>query len=248
MVDRSYSTLLQYGKKWYYVHNGKVDFGYIGLVKYGNNLYYVNKGIVDFNYSGTAEFEGNEYIVSNGYATNQGTAIMGNTSTSIKQMVAYYNANAKYPEYYLNTDAPDIETFCKIYIEECQAEGVRTEVAFCQAMNETGFLKYGGQVKISQFNFAGIGATDDGASGATFPNVRIGIRAHVQHLKGYASKEDLNNECVDSRFSYLGKRRGSAPIVEWLGINENPSGVGWATTTNYGYNIRNLYMSKLYMY
>ena len=174
------------------------------------------------------------------------TAIMGDTNTTLNQMVAYYKANATYPAYYADSDAPTIEVFCQMYIDECKAEGVRADIAFCQSMKETGFLKYGGQVSIEQYNFAGLGATDDGAAGASFSTVRMGIRAHVQHLKAYASKEALKNACVDPRFSYV--TRGSAVYVEWLGISENPSGKGWATAKKYGYSIMNDYVAKLKKY
>lgn len=172
--------------------------------------------------------------------------IMGNTNTSLAQMVAYYNANNVYPEFYASSDAPSIEAFCQIYLEECQAEGLKAEVAFCQAMLETGFLRYGGDVQINQYNFAGLGATGNGAPGNSFGSVREGVRAQVQHLKAYASTAGLNNPCVDSRFKYV--KRGTAPYVEWLGIQENPYGKGWATAKNYGYNIVNLYMAKLFRY
>ena len=56
---------------------------------------------------------------------------------------------------------------------------------------ETGFLRFGGDVKKEQYNFAGLGATGNGASGNGFKSIRIGIRAQVQHLKAYASKENL---------------------------------------------------------
>ncbi len=172
--------------------------------------------------------------------------IMGNTNTSLAQMVAYYNANNVYPEFYASSDAPSIEAFCQIYLEECQAEGLKAEVAFCQAMLETGFLRYGGDVQINQYNFAGLGATGNGAPGNSFGSVREGVRAQVQHLKAYASTAELNNPQVDSRFQYV--KRGTAPYVEWLGIQENPYGKGWATAKNYGYNIVNLYIAKLFRY
>ena len=172
--------------------------------------------------------------------------IMGNTNTSLAQMVAYYNANNVYPEFYASSDAPSIEAFCQIYLEECQAEGLKAEVAFCQAMLETGFLRYGRDVQINQYNFAGLGATGNGAPGNSFGSVREGVRAQVQHLKAYASTAGLNNPCVDSRFKYV--KRGTAPYVEWLGIQENPYGKGWATAKNYGYNIVNLYIAKLFRY
>ena len=174
------------------------------------------------------------------------TDIMGGANTSVAQMAAYYKSRATYPAFYANTDAPTIEAFCQIYIEECTAEGVRADVAFCQAMKETGFLRFGGQVQIEQFNFAGLGATDDGAAGASFSSVRLGIRAQVQHLKAYASKSALKNACVDTRFDKV--TRGSAPYVEWLGINENPYGKGWASGKNYGISIVNDYMARLKQY
>ena len=172
--------------------------------------------------------------------------IMGTTSTNISQMVAYYNANNAYPEFYASSDAPTIEAFCQIYLEECQAEGLKAEVAFCQAMLETGFLRYGGDVQINQYNFAGLGATGNGAPGNSFGSVREGVRAQVQHLKAYASTAELNNPQVDSRFNFV--ERGTAPYVEWLGQKENPYRKGWATAKNYGYNIVNLYIAKLFKY
>lgn len=240
--------VVPYAGKWFCVRNGRVDWSYNGLAVGTTGTWYIKNGQVDFTYNGPAVLNGDEYIVYGGHASVKGTSIMGTSSTSVEQMVKYYKAHATYPAFYAGTDAPTIEAFCQIYMEECAAEGVKAEVAFCQAMNETGFLKFGGQVSITQYNFAGMGATDDGAAGASFPNVRTGVRAQVQHLKGYASTNALNNACVDPRFAYLSKSRGCAPIVEWLGINENPAKKGWATSVNYGYNLRNLYMNKLAQY
>ena len=60
-----------------------------------------------------------------------------------------------------------------------------------------------------------------------FADVRTGIRAQIQHLKAYGSAENLKSACVDPRFKYV--TRNSAKYVEWLGIKENPAGVGWAS-------------------
>ena len=170
-------------------------------------------------------------------------SIMGTTSTTAMQMANYFTAKGgKYP-YSGNSVAPTIKDFCQIYIDECKAEGVKAEVAFAQAMMETGFLRFGRDVKKEQYNFAGLGATGNGASGNRFESIRIGIRAQVQHLKAYASKESLKQKCVDGRYQYVTK--GVAPYVEWLGQKENPSGKGWATAVNYGYNIVNLYLKPL---
>ena len=83
----------------------------------------------------------------------------------------------------------------------------------------------------------GLGALDGNSQGqaASFPDVRTGIRAQIQHLKAYATTDALAQECVDDRYEYV--KKGSAPYVEWLGQQENPEGVGWATGDNYGYDI-----------
>ena len=173
-------------------------------------------------------------------------SIAGTSSTNAAQLVRYYNSNQIYPAFYAQSDAPTIEALAQIYIEECNAEGIRAEVAFAQAMKETGFLRYGGDVKINQYNFAGLGATGNGNPGNSFSSVREGVRAQIQHLKAYANNEALNNPSVDNRFGYVA--RGTAPYVEWLGIHENPYGKGWAAADHYGYSLRYDYIAKLLRY
>ena len=167
------------------------------------------------------------------------TTIMGETATTVEQMMRYYESSGnQYPSEALGKGgAPTLRDFCQMYYEEAVAEGVKAEVAFAQAMKESAWLKFGGIVKIEQFNFAGLGALDGNAQGqaASFSDVRTGIRAQIQHLKAYGSAEDLKSACVDPRFKYV--TRNSAKYVEWLGIKENPAGVGWASDKNYGYAI-----------
>lgn len=173
--------------------------------------------------------------------------IAGASNTNEAQLVRYYKANATYPAYYAASDAPTIEAFAHIYMEECTAEGIRAEVAFAQAMKETGFLRYGGSVPIEAYNFAGLGAIDSDVSAhATYGSVREGVRAQIQHLKAYANNEALTKPCVDGRFGLVA--RGTAPYVEWLGIQENPYEKGWATAPRYGYSLRDDYMAKLLKY
>ncbi len=187
----------------------------------------------------------------------------GTGRTTLNQMVTYFLANnPSYPTYYSNntTDAKTLRDFCKLYYEICNRYGIKPEVAFCQAMKETNFLRFGGDVKIGQFNFAGLGATGSGAGGATFKSVSEGIEAHIQHLCAYAYADATISTdgktinipsgtfiCVDPRFSVVTK--GCAPYVEWLGQKENPiPGKGWATAEGYGYSIINDYMNKLSTY
>ena len=163
--------------------------------------------------------------------------IVGKSTVTVEQLISYFNESGeKYPAEELSKGGADsIETFCQMYYDEATAEEIRPEVAFAQAMKETGFLQYGGDASIEQFNFAGIGTTGNGVPGNSYPNVQTGIRAQIQHLKAYATEEPLNQECVDERYEYV--KKASAPYVQWLGQQENPEGVGWATGKNYGYDI-----------
>lgn len=163
--------------------------------------------------------------------------IMGTSAVSVEQMVKYFaTANVPYPSEILAEGGADsIETFCQMYYEEAAAEGVRAEVAFAQTMKETGWLQYGGDASAEQFNFAGLGTTGGGVPGNSYPDVRTGIRAQIQHLKAYATEDVLSQACVDDRYEYVLK--GCSPYVEWLGQQENPQGTGWATAKNYGPSI-----------
>ena len=165
---------------------------------------------------------------------------MGTTTVTLEDMTSQYEAQGvTYPSETLKDGgAETIEEFCRIILEEASLEGVRAEVVYEQSMLETGWLQFQGDAQAQQYNFAGLGTTGGGVQGNSYPDVRTGIRAQVQHLKAYACTEDLNENCVDTRFDMV--RRGSAPYVEWLGIQENPNGGGWAAGANYGSKLRRL--------
>ena len=129
-----------------------------------------------------------------------------------------------------------VETLAVIYTQEAAAEGVNHDVAFAQMCLETGFLGFGGDVKPEQNNFAGMGAIGNGEPGLTFPDPRTGVRAHIQHLKAYASTEPLNQELVNPRFRFV--RRGSAPAIKGLAGT-------WAADRSYAEKINNI-LERLY--
>ena len=175
---------------------------------------------------------------SNKDSVVEGTYLIeGNTEVTVDQMIAYFKASKKtYPEDVMGKGgAATIRDFCQIYYEEAVAEGIKAEVAFVQAMKETGWLQFTGVVKAEQYNFAGMGATGNGVSGESFKDVREGVRAQIQHLKAYGSTKSLNQTCVDNRFKYV--ERGSAIYVEWLSIPNNPKKKGWAAANGYGVDI-----------
>jgi hypothetical protein len=100
------------------------------------------------------------------------------------------------------------------YIEEAAAEGVNHDVAFVQMCLETGFLRYGGLVTEDMNNFCGLGSTGPGEPGLRFSSANLGVRAHIQHLKAYATEKPLERELVDPRNRWV--KKGSVPIVKKL--------------------------------
>ena len=232
--------------KWYYLtSSGAMATGWYTV---GNKRYYSDSSGAMF--VGEHMIDGKPcFFDQSGAFIGNGTPIMGVAKANAASMTTAFtrqlaSMGKQYPAEVLATGgAPDPATFCRIIYEEAIAEGVRPEVVWAQVMWETGWLQMGNDVKLSQFNFAGLGATGNGVAGASFPDVRTGIRAQVQHLKCYASTDALVNDRVDPRWS--NSLRGKAKLVEWLGMKENPNGTGWAASQSYGYSLRGLMKDKL---
>ena len=87
---------------------------------------------------------------------------------------------------------------------------MRGDIAFAQAMLETGYLRFGGQVEPADHNFGGIGACDSCERGLRFPDPETGVRAHIQHLWAYASPTAdaaaLARPLADVRFATCSRR------------------------------------------
>ena len=129
-----------------------------------------------------------------------------------------------------------VEDLALIYLEEATIEGVNHDAAFAQMCLETGFLRFGGLVTPDMNNFCGLGAIGPGQTGARFPDPRTGVRAHIQHLKAYATEAPLKQELVDPRYNLV--RSGSSPAIKGL------SGT-WAADRSYADKIKNI-LERLY--
>jgi N-acetylmuramoyl-L-alanine amidase len=159
----------------------------------------------------------------------------------IDQIMGIGHASVENLRMFLETNNSDglslFPNLPKLYYEESAIEKVNHDIAFCQMCLETGFLAFGGDVDPAQNNFCGLGTTGGGVAGAVFPDARTGVRAHIQHLKAYASKEPLVlMPSVDPRFGLIA--RGVAPTVNELSGR-------WATSPEYGDSILAL-LRKLY--
>lgn len=160
------------------------------------------------------------------------TSIAGSAQATVQQMQTYIKkVNPNVPQSVLD--------MIPYYLSEGKAEGIRGDIAFAQSCLETGnFTFKDSAVKLGQNNFCGLGVLDNGMLGASFSTPQLGIRAQIQHLKAYANQSPLKNPVIDPRFSLV--KRGAAPTVQYLGIQENPQGYGWAAGADYGVKILNI--------
>lgn len=106
-----------------------------------------------------------------------------------------------------------------LFFEESRREGIRPDVAFAQSLHETGFFRYGGDVLPLQNNYAGLGTTGGGVKGAWFSNARMGVRAQIQHLKGYATARPPQQKIVDPRYQLLKKTPAFGKRKTWESLN-----------------------------
>lgn len=220
---------------------------YYGLSKVPQNGSAVDDA--DVNKTGEAVVTQLDYDIMGSTALSQSADAATRKSEAVSKMVAWWNSKGKtYPSsVYASFGAAAIENFCEILYEEAVDEGVRPEIVFVQAMLETGWLQFGGQVNAEQCNFCGLGALDGQTSGSADygaaygeQGVRMGLRGQVQHLRAYAdenaSEGSLNHACVDPRFDLVSPK-GKATTVCGL------SGT-WASSKSYGNNLSRL-MSDL---
>lgn len=133
------------------------------------------------------------------------------------------------------------EELVSYYYKEATREGVRPDVAFAQALHETGNFSYGGTVTPDQNNYCGLGTTSEYVQGGYFPSAQIGVRAHIQHLLAYATTRLPMEEIVDPRYSLVRDTYGNMTLDHWVDLNGR-----WAVPGNtYGQRIMTIFQQIL---
>ena len=87
-----------------------------------------------------------------------------------------------------------VDSLANVYIQEATLEDINLNIAIAQMVFATNFLR--NEQRMNIHNYAGI-------SGLSFLDSQTGIRAHIQHLKGYASTEAPKNAIVNPRYNIL---------------------------------------------
>jgi hypothetical protein len=119
----------------------------------------------------------------------------------------------------------------ELYITEGAAEGVRGDIAFAQAILETGHFT---SAAVERHNLAGIAHYDGSKAGRTFPDLRTGVRAHIQLLKKFAAgnQADLAHPDVAPT--------AGARATTWAQLAGT-----WASSTGYWLSISRIYGAML---
>ncbi len=107
-----------------------------------------------------------------------GVPVMGASLLSGAELAAWFKSTGQRARL---TGTTTIDDLAQFYVDEGAAEGVRGDLAFAQAVIETG--SFGNAI---DNNYAGIGACDSCESEMLFPTPRDGVRAQIQLLRNYA--------------------------------------------------------------
>ena len=159
------------------------------------------------------------------------TPILGQAILPKEQAIAFISRSNAAPK--LNCSVADLVEY---YYAEASMEGVRADLALSQALLETGFFRYGGDVKPEQNNFCGLGTTA-GKRGAAFPDARTGVRAHIQHLMAYSADRLPSTEIVDPRYFLVWQMSERyAQVRNWEELDGR-----WASGASYSSKIFDIY-------
>ena len=165
----------------------------------------------------------------NGAIAGDGTpTILGPATLTVAELRAWWESTGRAQPARLRIAIADL---IALYISEGDAEGVRGDLAFAQAVVETGYFT---NRDTELNNYAGIAHYDDAASGSAFPNPLTGVRAQIQLLKKFAVGNDAPFANIDVA------PNAGASATTWGGLAGT-----WASSTSYWTSLSTLYQAML---
>ena len=162
-------------------------------------------------------------------------SLLGGAAIDARQLVGWYNSQG-----YVDLTSTPISELANWYLQAGTAEGVRGDLAFAQAILETGGFASPDAVDLN--NYAGIGHCDTCPAGWAFPSPELGVLGHVQLLRIFADAGPGPAQAPRPVLPVLTPaaqgRAGCCATVESL------TGV-WATDPTYSQQILQIYASML---
>jgi hypothetical protein len=110
-----------------------------------------------------------------------GVPVLGSSRLTPQQVAAWFKSTGQHAQL---SGSTTVEQLAQLYYDEGTAANVRGDIAFAQAIIETGSFGHA-----TDNNYAGIGACDGCRGEPSFPTPRAGIRAQVQLLRSYADPD-----------------------------------------------------------
>lgn len=162
-----------------------------------------------------------------------GLTVMGAPALDATQLVDWYQSNG-----YVDLTPAPVDQLAAWYVQDGEREGVRGDLAFAQAVLETGGFSSPDSVNLN--NYAGIGHCDTCAAGWQFPSPQGGVDGQLQLLRIFAG--GIAPQPIAPVVAALapGKQSRSGCCSTW----ESLTGV-WATDPTYGAQILGIYNAML---
>ncbi len=113
-------------------------------------------------------------------APGGGLSILGRSALSPTQLTAWFNATG-----YADLTSTPVSQLATWYVEDGTKEGVRGDIAFAQAVLETGGFDSSDAVTLN--NYAGMGHCDTCAQGWALPSPEDGVLGQLQLLRIFAA-------------------------------------------------------------
>jgi len=159
-------------------------------------------------------------------------SLLGGSALDGSELVGWYESQG-----YLDLTSATIQQLATWYLQAGAKEGVRGDVAFAQAVLETGGFSSPDAINLS--NFAGIGHCDNCSAGWTFPSPQDGVLGQLQLLRIFAGGGDGPSPPVLPQLTTAHQfEAGCCSTVDSL------TGT-WATDPTYGAQILGIYSQML---
>jgi len=131
-----------------------------------------------------------------------------------------------------------LNSLIETYIREAGSEGINHDIAIAQMLYATNNLS---NQRMITYNYGGLNA--DGLSwNGSFHDMTEGVRAHIQHLKGYASTHPPRTHIVDPRYHLLVNIGHLGSVRTFDDLYRQ-----WTVNSNYGNSINRI-LDELYRF
>jgi cell wall-associated NlpC family hydrolase len=170
-------------------------------------------------------------------ATADGSPTILGPSTLTADQIAAWWVKARGPGTPIGVDPLTLASY---YIAAGNLEGIRGDIAFAQAVEETGY--FASPDATQRNNFAGIAHPDGASAGAGFPSVQAGVIAQFQVLKEVVTG---NNAGPFGTGPKIGPNWGGRTAQTWKMLgNQGGNDRGyWASARDYWDQISKVYAS-----